>query len=283
MTLSNLHAWRTYLATRSHKPHSTYRYPTNEDITDDSETHQDPMKRQREVESISRAAPSHAEVVCDFGCGLGRNFEALRHSVSRDAVLIGVEPDARRRQTAALNQHGFQVFPGSIEFIAEAPDVCTIDHFLCCQILGHTPTAVTRDIITTALARLSDSGTAHFCVPFINAALHHATHDFYHVVHLQRNPDDPGFRIPLAQDEFDHIAETGMQRDVLPVRALAVHIPEGCDRSNIPFALDELPKAFDLPISGFLQSTTMIYSVHTWHRDTPYVGDISIVMRRHVR
>ena len=31
------------------------------------------MKRQMEVKSISRAAPAHAEMVCDFGCGLGRN------------------------------------------------------------------------------------------------------------------------------------------------------------------------------------------------------------------
>ena len=283
MTLSNPHAWRTYLATRSHKSHSPYRYPTNEDITDDSEGHQDPMKRQREVESISRAVPSHAEVVCDFGCGLGRNFETLRHSVSRDAVLIGIEPDARRCQMAALNQQGFQVFPGSIEFIDEAPDFCTIDHFLCCQILGHTPTAVTRDTITTALARLSDTGTAHFCVPFINATFDDTMHDFYHVVHLQRNPDDPGFRVPLAQDEFDRFFETGIQRDVLPVRAFAVHIPEGCDRSSIPFALDELPKAFDLPILRFFHSTTTIYSVHTWHGDIPHIGDISIVMRRHSR
>ena len=241
------------------------------------------MKRQREVESISRAAPPHAEVVCDFGCGLGRNFETLCQSVSRDALLIGIEPDARRSQIAGLNQRGFQVFPGSIEFIAEAPDVCTIDHFLCCQILGHTPTAVTRDIITIALARLSHSGTAHFCVPFINAASHDTAHDLYHVVHLQRSPDDPEFRIPLAQDEFDLIAETGMQKDILPVRAFAIHVPEGCDRSSIPLALDRLPKAFDLPIAGFFRSTTTIYSVHKWHRDTPHIGDISIVMRRYVQ
>ena len=271
MTPSNLHAWRTYLATRSHEPHLPYRYPASEDITDASETHQDPMKRQREVESLSRAVLAHAELVCDFGCGLGRNFGTLRHSASEDALLIGIEPDARRRQIAARNPYGFHVIPGSIEFIEEAPDSCRIDHFLCCQILGHTSISATREIITTALSRLSDVGTAHFCVPFINAALHDSTHDFFHLVHLRRNPDDPEFRIRLAQDEFDRITEgTAIQMDVLPVRAFATHIPEDFESSSIPIALDEPPIAFDLPIVGSFRSTTTIYSVHAWHGDTPH-------------
>ena len=282
MFLSNLEVWRTYLRERNHALHSLYRYPTDEGITDNSEIHQDPMKRLRELESISRAVSARAEVVCDFGCGLGRNFETLRNSVSEGALLIGVEPDAQRQQIAARNTQGFQVFSGSIEFIKEAPEICSIDHFLCCQVLGHTPTSVTRDIIATSLARLSVDGIANFCVPFVNATLHDAVEDYFHEVHLQLNPGSSEFRIRLTEDEFDRIVKTGMRRDVLPVRAFAINIPEDIDRASIPLFTDKIPKTFGSFIADSFRSKTTIYSVHTWHEDIPYIGDLSISIQRDV-
>ena len=195
MIQSRANAWRQYLSLRGERSQSRYRYPTGEAFTDESEVRQDPMKRERELELIAGAVPAHADLVVDFGCGAGRNFETLRRSVSDDALSIAIEPDRRRMEMAAGNRQGFRVLHGSVEIIEHAPPACTIDHLSCCQVLGHTPRAVARNAIGTVPERLAVGGTAHFCVPFVNASMRDTDEDFFHEAHLRLPPEDRGFRV----------------------------------------------------------------------------------------
>lgn len=145
MLESNPRTWQIYLSKNMKSIQTDYQYPTNENITDNFENCQDPMKRHRELVVISNTIPYDAKVIFDFGCGVGRNFEALRKAVfdSEDALFVGIEPDKQRANISATNKLGFEIVHGDIKIIEQAPKSSKIDHFLCCQVLGHTPVNIT--------------------------------------------------------------------------------------------------------------------------------------------
>lgn len=282
MIESNPRAWRLYISENMEAVQTDYQYPTDESVTDNFENYQDPMKRYRELEAISNTIPSDAKVIFDFGCGVGRNFEEIRKAVldSEDALFIGIEPDERRADISAGNKLDFEVFHEDIRIIEQAPQNNKIDYFLCCQVLGHTPVNVTNRICTAAIMRLSDTGVAHFCIPFVNSSLADAKGDFFHMIDLEKNPEDKGFRVRISAEEFDRLTSSRNTSGILPVRAFSVLIPERNMKQNIYFPLVNLPYYFQtFAIEPFYVEAT-IYSIHAWYDDVPYVGDISVAVRR---
>ena len=283
MIRSTRNAWLAYLYERRETSLPIYQYPTEERLTDNIEYRQDPLKRQRELEMISSAITSSAEVVCDFGCGVGRNFEILRRSVSGDALFIAIEPDAQRASAAAQVGQNFKVVNGGIEIIEQAPQDCKIDHLLCCQVIGHTSMEGMERIVETILTRLSETGEAHFCIPFINSSLTDMEGDFFHTVNLNAMPEDEGFRTRITTGEFDHLVTRGYISDTLPVRAFSVLLSEVNIASSIPFLLEKFPDSFHNLIVDSFQGVATIYSVHARYDGIPYIGDVSIVVRRKLR
>ena len=256
-----------------------YRYSAGESLTDAAETAQDPGKPVREREAIVRAVPRRARVLCDYGCGVGRNFPVLARACPASSLCIGVEPDAARLRRAAQTSDGFSVLHGGVErldaFFARCAFV--IDHLLCCQVIGHTTRAETRRIVSSVVRWLSPSGTAHFCVPFVNAALHRGGGgDFYHVVDLERAPHMAGFRTALDAQAFDALVSTGASAGRLPVRAFALDLGVGRNAHRVPFGVRASPGALVPPAGSGLRASASVYAVHVWAGERAYIGDVSV-------
>ena len=262
----------------------SYRYPANERVTDTLEQQQDPLKRSREMQVIRESVPEDAKVVCDFGCGVGRNFGVLRQCVSEDALLFGMEPDESRARIAFRNEESILVLNGGVDLLEQAPGSCSIDYFLCCQVVGHVGDETMKRIFRAALARLSDNGAAHFCFPFVNSSLMSSPeHDFFHVVNLDLTPSDKQFRVEVDEEEFDRRAEDAEAQRSLPVRAFSVRIRSTGSELRPPVTLDAIPYAFEELVCDPFEGIATVYSVHAWRGELPYIGDISLVVERRAR
>ena len=273
--------WSRFLADRIEMLNGTYQYPANESITDTLETQQDPLKRSREMQTIRESVPSGARIVCDFGCGVGRNFGVLRQCVSENSLFFGMEPDKDRAKIALRNEEKFLVLNGGVELLEQAPSRCTIDYFLCCQVVGHVRDKTMKRIVRSALNRLSDGGAANFCFPFVNSSLLISQEkDFFHVVNLDLTPNDKHFRIEVDEEEFDRHAEDSVEQWLLPVRAFSARIGSNDSDFRPPVVLDGIPYAFEELICDQFEGSATVYSVHAWHGDLPYVGDVSLVVKR---
>lgn len=129
-----------------------YNYPTNETATDHLEGVLDSGKRIREIALISSMAAYEWKTCIDFGTGIGRNLSILYNANKgiQDKNILAYDIDKTRLSEAQKKvKRGEKItfLTGDIKQISKTIKDNSIDCILCCQVLGHTQTFVTRKIM----------------------------------------------------------------------------------------------------------------------------------------
>ena len=275
-------AWRAYLASaQCSETIGYYQYPANETLTDAVEERQMAYKRERESHVVHNMLGGTEGVTVDFGCGVGRHLRTL-DAESEDTLVIGIDPDRARAASSSLNCPNATVVCADIGLIESAPPQCTIDRWLCVQVLGHVPREMTRRIVDATLNRLAPGGNAVFLVPFANAGASNGTEDLFHVVHLDQDPGSESFRTRVQPDEFDRLASGKAPNGELPVRAFRCDIEIGGKRGLKRISHEQVPQAFTTGIAKRpnLVLSAQLVGVHAWRGGRPWIGDIALRVSR---
>ncbi len=289
-------AWRTHLSAETQAPERAYRYPVPEHQTRETERQQDLDKRQREVESITAALDFPWRLALEFGCGSGANLALLKASAASraDSVVVGLDADSaqvdRARAVAAqLAPFDVSVHHATVEDLRSAPAELHADAVLCCQVLGHTSSPETAEIVAALLERVAPGGRAVLLFPvFLPAAweLGFAQEaprgeDVCHLVRTDLAPDHPQFRQVVTSEAFDRLA-ADPPSGVLPVRGFYLEAWDGHARAVLPTPIPAPPATLRALIPGHFDVSGVAYSWHERGPESgdPAIGDVCITLRR---
>ena len=266
---------------------SDYSYPVSEDITEPAEAAQDPGKRTREQRLLAEHANFGWTRALDFGCGRGGNLAVLAGTGSgANKTILGVDIDAKRVEQAreaakVVSGAGIETRVADIEAIEAWPKNEMFDLILVCQIIGHTPTALTGRILESLRARLSPGGKMIVCYPFVTPSAAETLDaprddDYYHLVDFGALPDVQAFRRRLTRAAFDAASKTPSP-GLLPVRAFMAGDMAWKAGEPLP-AEGNTPPAVAMHLRG-LSLQSMLYSVHYVAPDTGRagIGDMATV------
>ncbi len=274
---------------------SDYVYPVSDEKTDQKlETLQDPGMRLREQTIYRDFLRDRHGLLIDFGCGTGANFKYFDRPENSDAVLLGIEPDPARSQSAMskmkLLQHVEGVVVNSdVSFLSKIPHDVTVDSILCSQVLGHVSKAEMERVLTAFASSISSGGQCLIAIPVVGEAfsVDPSAHgwkpgsDYLHFVDLSVSPLEASYRTKVDDARFNEIA-SHPQENLLPVRCFWIEGLPSEVQTNLPLelSLDALPPTLkDLVEPHFEVTSIYLYSVHKIQSGVVGVGDIFVALK----
>ncbi len=291
-------AWMKFLLkviAQKHVSGTEYKYPVSDETTDSRLFVQDPKKLDIEQLFFLQFLERNWTTAIDFGCGTGANFTLFDGKNRSDSLLIGIDPDCRRVETAqlqAIKQLQWiksQIVCGGIEIIEEAAQMLRVDVILCSQVLGHVSTSQAQRIITGFNQILNSMGSCCLAFPVVGKGFvedptsgnWQGVDDFTHLVNMQFSPGDLQYRKHLTLEEFDHYADHPIQ-GMLPVRAFLLPDFPKPSTKNLPITLKTPPPTIlSLIQNQFKIEKLLLYSIHKDHKDLTYpIGDLILVLRK---
>ena len=274
---------------------SDYTYPASDEKTDQKlESLQDPGMRLREQTIYRDFLRDRHGLLIDFGCGTGANFRYFDCPENSDSVLLGIEPDPARSQSAMsklkLLQHVEGVVANSdVSFLSKIPHGVTIDSILCSQVLGHVSKAEMERVLAAFASSISPGGQCLIAIPIVGEAfsIDPSAHgwkpgsDYLHFVDLSVSPLEADYRTKVDETHFNEIA-SHPQKDLLPVRCFWIEGLPSEIQVDLPIKLDleALPPTLkDLVEPHFEVTSIYLYSVHKIQSGVVGVGDIFVSLK----
>ena len=290
LEVAMIEEWRKYLRAYRIQETDEYHYPAMDYTTDTGFFAEKwaKEKHQREQAAALECLESDWRITIDFGCGAGGHFGLLNPVTQTAALLIGIEPDRQRAEwaqksaTDLLANASCEIINSGVEVLEAAPTELQVDQIVCCQVLGHTPTAHTRKIVEAFTKVLRPGGHVALAVPVVGPHFKDhstadgwdGTGDYCHLVDV-RHINTAQFRRTFRDLElFDRCALSSEELK-LPVRCFL--IPDFPDPSRIeyPCPTETPPTIFNLVKGDF-----EILSAAIYHQHDPAIGDAMIHLRK---
>jgi hypothetical protein len=272
-----------------------YSYPASDEKTNQTlEELQDPGMRLREQTIYRDFLRDRCGLLIDFGCGTGANFKCFDSPENSDAVLLGIEPDPARSQSAMSKLKLLQyieatVVNSDVSFLSKIPHDIKIDSILCSQVLGHVSQAEMERILTAFASSLSSDGQCLITIPIVGEAfsVDPSSHgwkpgsDYLHLVDLSVSPFEANYRTKVDDTYFNEIA-SHPQKDLLPVRCFWIEGLPSDMQINLPIKLsvDALPPTLRNLVESYFEVVNIyLYSIHKLQSDVVGVGDIFVALK----